>query len=239
LFILCIAYVLLSYIFKEDTSKLNQIDSILVGLNLKESSLWTIDIAHICALINLEHKMFTTTIGVDQNYSTESFYLKDFNQEKVRIENKFKNSQSLGINLEKKSISLEFIKAQFTSNFICIVLVNAACLNGNDLESENDFIDDDDFSTQNVNNKKATCCYFYSSYQQSEVSNLDSNSSQNKKTKNYFGHFIVLIGFDDRKSIVFYRNPASRKPLSYTSYLNFEQARLSYGTDEDILFIYF
>ena len=158
----------------------------------------------------------------------------------LRVENKFKNRQSLGINLEKKSVNFEFIKTQLTLNRICIVLVNAVCLNGNDLENEN-LIDDDDFSTQNVNSKIATCCYFYSSsYQHNEKSNnFDSNSSQNKKSTNYFGHFIVLIGFDDRKSLVFYRNPASRKPLSCTSYLNFEKARLSYGTDEDILFIYF
>ncbi len=183
--------------------------------------------------------MFTVTIGVDQNYSTESFYLKDFHQEKLRIENKFKNSQSLGINLEKKSVNLEFIKAQLAKNCVCIVLVNAACLNGNDLDNEN-LIDDDDLNTHNLHNKKATCCYFYSStYQNNERSNSDSTSSQIEKKTNYFGHFIVLNGFDDRKSIVFYRNPASRKPLSYTSYLNFDKARLSYGTDEDIIFIYF
>ncbi len=234
---MCIVFVRLSYIFKGDVAKLNQIDSILNELNLKDTSLWTIDIAHICALINLEHTMFTATIGVDQNYSSESFYLKDFHLEKVRIENKFKNSQCLGINLEKRSIHLEFIKAQLKKNCVCIVLVNAACLNGNELDSES-LIDDDDLESQNFNNKKATCCYFYtSSNQSSEKEKLDSSSEI--KNTNYFGHFIVLNGFDDRKSIVFYRNPASRKSLSYTSYLNFEKARLSYGTDEDILFIYF
>jgi hypothetical protein len=55
----------------------------------------------------------------------------------------------------------------------------------------------------------------------------------------YAGHFIVVIGFDCTNRIVFYRNPSVTKCLSYISEDNFELARTAYGTDEDILFVYF
>ena len=58
------------------------------------------------------------------------------------------------------------------------------------------------------------------------------------KKNNYLGHFVVLIGYDDNKKLIFYRNPATSKKLSFTSYFNFEIARKSFGTDQDILFIY-
>ena len=59
------------------------------------------------------------------------------------------------------------------------------------------------------------------------------------KRNNYLGHFIVIVGYDDNKRLIFYRNPATSKKLSITSYFNFEIARKSFGTDQDILFIYF
>lgn len=63
-------------------------------------------------------------------------------------------------------------------------------------------------------------------------------NSKKFKKNNYLGHFIVLVGYDDNKRIVFYRNPSTSKILSFTSYFNFEIARKSFGTDQDILFIY-
>jgi hypothetical protein len=71
--------------------------------------------------------------------------------------------------------------------------------------------------------------------------NLTSLKSCAEKPKtdavNYSGHFIILIGYDDNKHLVFYRNPASKRNFSFTSYANFELARRSYGTDQDLLFL--
>lgn len=70
--------------------------------------------------------------------------------------------------------------------------------------------------------------------------NAKSSASATDKTKStgYLGHFIVVIGFDDARRVIVYRNPSSDFEISFTSYENFERARLSFGTDEDILFIY-
>ncbi|KFM79085.1 hypothetical protein X975_02718, partial [Stegodyphus mimosarum] len=55
----------------------------------------------------------------------------------------------------------------------------------------------------------------------------------------YQGHFIVLCGFDKRENKVLYRNPSVLNKVCTMPYDSFENARKSFGTDEDVLFVYF
>uniref|UniRef100_A0A8C6WYT2 Guanylyl cyclase domain containing 1 n=1 Tax=Neogobius melanostomus TaxID=47308 RepID=A0A8C6WYT2_9GOBI len=54
----------------------------------------------------------------------------------------------------------------------------------------------------------------------------------------YQGHFVVVCGFNRTTDSIYYNNPAYSDRVCSTSVGNFEEARRSYGTDEDILFIY-
>ncbi|KAM9622840.1 protein GUCD1 isoform 3-T3 [Trichechus inunguis] len=58
------------------------------------------------------------------------------------------------------------------------------------------------------------------------------------RTPDYQGHFIVLRGYSRAAGCIFYNNPAYADRMCSTSVSNFEEARTSYGTDEDILFVY-
>ncbi|XP_072809570.1 protein GUCD1 isoform X11 [Vicugna pacos] len=59
------------------------------------------------------------------------------------------------------------------------------------------------------------------------------------RTPDYQGHFIVLRGYNRATGCIFYNNPAyADTGMCSTSLSNFEEARTSYGTDEDILFVY-
>ncbi|XP_045880540.1 protein GUCD1 isoform X3 [Meles meles] len=59
------------------------------------------------------------------------------------------------------------------------------------------------------------------------------------RSPDYQGHFIVLRGYNRTTGCIFYNNPAYADPgMCSTSISNFEEARTSYGTDEDILFVY-
>ncbi|XP_072809568.1 protein GUCD1 isoform X7 [Vicugna pacos] len=58
------------------------------------------------------------------------------------------------------------------------------------------------------------------------------------RTPDYQGHFIVLRGYNRATGCIFYNNPAYADRMCSTSLSNFEEARTSYGTDEDILFVY-
>ncbi|CAG9770046.1 unnamed protein product [Ceutorhynchus assimilis] len=54
----------------------------------------------------------------------------------------------------------------------------------------------------------------------------------------YQGHYVVLCGYDIERQKVFYRNPSFGDHVCAMSVSNLEEARKSYGTDEDIIFIY-
>ncbi|XP_076041266.1 protein GUCD1 [Oratosquilla oratoria] len=54
----------------------------------------------------------------------------------------------------------------------------------------------------------------------------------------YQGHYIVVIGYDMNKGTLYYRNPSYKDRICSISLCAFDNARLSYGTDEDIIFLY-
>lgn len=57
-------------------------------------------------------------------------------------------------------------------------------------------------------------------------------------TPPYQGHFILLIGYDAGKGHMYYRNPSFRSHICSITFAKLDMARRSYGTDEDIIFIY-
>ncbi|XP_050735126.1 protein GUCD1-like isoform X2 [Eriocheir sinensis] len=54
----------------------------------------------------------------------------------------------------------------------------------------------------------------------------------------YQGHYILLVGFDMKKGHIYYRNPSFGNRICSISFVKLDKARQSYGTDEDIIFIY-
>ncbi|XP_066249006.1 protein GUCD1 isoform X1 [Euwallacea similis] len=54
----------------------------------------------------------------------------------------------------------------------------------------------------------------------------------------YQGHYIVLCGYDIERQKIFYRNPSFADHVCQMSLSTLEEARKSYGTDEDLIFIY-
>ncbi len=156
-----------------------------------------------------------------------------------------------GIQISQNSLHLNHIKTELSEKNVCIVLVNANLLNGKnvDLPNDNMFLTDE-LNSNWPSHEKKNCCFFNcccESAKTCSMADLDDivalnlahmNNEKSSNNNNYSGHFIILIGYDDSKRLIFYRNPASKRNLSFTSYLNFELARKSYGTDQDILFLY-
>ena len=54
----------------------------------------------------------------------------------------------------------------------------------------------------------------------------------------YQGHYIVLVGFDVPSRVVYYRNPSFKNKICSISFACLDEARKSFGTDEDIIYIY-
>ena len=90
--------------------------------------------------------MFTKTLGVEDSYEAYDFYNKDknFDSEKSRVNEKFAKSAQLGINVQKQSLSLDFIKGELLKKCVCILLVDAGKLkNAKNLDDDDSvFIDE-------------------------------------------------------------------------------------------------
>ena len=56
------------------------------------------------------------------------------------------------------------------------------------------------------------------------------------RKKNYLGHFVPIVGYDD-KGIYVHNQGANAKKFLYINYTTFNKARKAKGTDEDILVI--
>ncbi|KAF8795334.1 Protein GUCD1 like protein [Argiope bruennichi] len=54
----------------------------------------------------------------------------------------------------------------------------------------------------------------------------------------YQGHYIVLCGFNKTERKILYRNPSVFNKVCTIPYDSFEVARKSFGTDEDVLFVF-
>ncbi|KAJ9587308.1 hypothetical protein L9F63_019164 [Diploptera punctata] len=57
-------------------------------------------------------------------------------------------------------------------------------------------------------------------------------------TTNYTGHYIVLCGYNLGSKKFLYHNPSFKKRICMMSFTSLDEARCSYGTDEDAILIY-
>lgn len=142
-------------------------------------------------------------------------------QDENRVNLKFQEAKKHNISINKASISIIRIIEQLLNGPI-ILLTNARILCCDKCKSNK------------ISNELRKCLPWRTTYQ---------------------GHYIVLCGYDIERQKVFYRNPSfdDRKFFFITKFSNklvdvtdvcqmslsiLEEARKSYGTDEDVIFIY-
>ena len=53
----------------------------------------------------------------------------------------------------------------------------------------------------------------------------------------FSGHYVLAVGFDIPKRKIYYRNPTLRDRVCVMSFDRFDEARNSYGTDKDVIFV--
>jgi hypothetical protein len=257
------------------------LNQILTNLNIKDLTLWTIDLAHVCAINNIRHSFYTINCVVQSTYSSIHFYSKTFEDEEKRINDKFKRCDELGIKLNLQSVPLDFIKNEISqsNDCVCIMLVDASKLNPKVViniqneENKNDeclqidesikpsLIPDcslipklfgelpqafneiyEKYRTETTDHWKDKLFPSHKTNQSTEKETLVDSNTHKKEVSNYTGHFIVIIGYDNNNKTIFYRDPAiangDNSRLSYSTEDDVEKARKSFGTDQDILFIY-
>uniref|UniRef100_H0X7J7 Guanylyl cyclase domain containing 1 n=3 Tax=Otolemur garnettii TaxID=30611 RepID=H0X7J7_OTOGA len=185
-----------------------EFESALQELRLTRS-IWTIDLAYLMRHFGVRHRFCTQTLGVDKGYKNQSFYRKHFDTEETRVNQLFAQAKACKVLVEKCTVSMQDIQAHLAQGHVAIVLVNSGLLHCDLCSSPVKY-----------------CCFAPSSHRCF------------CRTPDYQGHFIVLRGYNRATECIFYNNPAYADRMCSTSISNFEEARTSYGTDEDILFVY-
>uniref|UniRef100_A0A4W2CQT4 Guanylyl cyclase domain containing 1 n=1 Tax=Bos indicus x Bos taurus TaxID=30522 RepID=A0A4W2CQT4_BOBOX len=172
-------------------------------------SIWTIDLAYLMRRFGVRHRFCTQTLGVDKGYRSQSFYRKHFDTEETRVNQLFAQAKTCKVLVEKCRVSVQDIQAHLAQGHVAIVLVNSGVLRCDLCSSPPKY-----------------CCF------------TPSGPRCFCRSHDYQGHFIVLRGYSRAAGCVFYNNPAYADRMCSASISNFEEARTSYGTDEDILFVY-
>lgn len=157
----------------------------------------------------VKHKFCTQTLGVDKGYKNQSFYRKHFDTEENRVNQLFAQAKASKVLVEKCTVTVQDIQKHLSQGHVAIVLVNAVLLLCDLCSSPVKY-----------------CCF------------LPIGQKCFCRNPDYQGHFIVLCGYNTASGSIYYNNPAYADRTCCTSIRNFEEARRSYGTDEDILFIY-
>jgi len=60
----------------------------------------------------------------------------------------------------------------------------------------------------------------------------------NKISQKYHGHYVVLIGYDLKEKMVYYRDPGLSARICKVGFSLFDKARFSFGTDEDLIVLH-
>ncbi|KAM9194198.1 protein GUCD1 isoform 1-T1 [Dugong dugon] len=186
----------------------SEFESALQALQLTRS-IWTIDLAYLMRHFGVRHRFCTQTLGVDKGYKNQSFYRKHFDTEETRVNQLFAQAKACKVLVEKCTVSMQDIQAHLAQGHVAIVLVNSGVLHCDLCSSPVKY-----------------CCF------------APRGHRCFCRTPDYQGHFIVLRGYNRAAGCIFYNNPAYADRMCSTSVSNFEEARTSYGTDEDILFVY-
>ncbi|XP_027701494.1 protein GUCD1 isoform X1 [Vombatus ursinus] len=172
-------------------------------------SIWTIDLAYLMGHFGARHRFCTRTLGVDKGYRNQAFYRRHFDAEESRVNQLFAQASSCKVLVEKCTVTVRDIQEHLAQGHVAIVLVDAVLLLC-------------DLCSSPVKH----CCF------------LPIGQKCFCRGPAYQGHFIVLCGYNRASESIFYNNPAYADRVCSTSVTNFEEARTSYGTDEDILFVY-
>uniref|UniRef100_H3B5Z5 Guanylyl cyclase domain containing 1 n=1 Tax=Latimeria chalumnae TaxID=7897 RepID=H3B5Z5_LATCH len=182
----------------------------IAGWNLHlTESIWTIDLAYLMHALGVRHRFCTQTLGVDKGYRNQSFYRKYFDTEEHRVNQLFAKAEASGVLVDKCSVTIQEIQEHLSMGHAAIVLVNAVLLHC-------------DLCSTPVK----YCCF------------LPIGQKCFCRKPDYQGHFIVVCGYNKASGCIFYNNPAYADRVCSASVSNFNEARTSYGTDEDILFVY-
>ncbi|KAM0871647.1 hypothetical protein ACQ4PT_039240 [Festuca glaucescens] len=143
----------------------------------RTTSIWTVDLAYLLHKFSVVFSFFTVTIGANPQYSAETFYREQLQEDIDRVDELFGKAFDAGISIQ--------IHHCLISSWM------------NDVQDVQQFDEDSD----------------------------------------YMGHYVVICGYDADACEFEIRDPASSRKREMVPMKSLDEARKSFGTDEDILLV--
>ncbi|XVF23999.1 hypothetical protein REPUB_Repub13aG0088800 [Reevesia pubescens] len=157
------------------------------------------NLADLCCTTRFSY--YTVTFGANPNYSDERYYKEQLPTDLVRVDTLFQKAVEAGINIRRRSISVEEIAHWILSEkYIAIALVDQYKLN-----------------------QSWAGDVIIPGFHENDVG--------------YTGHYVVICGYDAEADEFEMRDPASSRKHDRVSSRCLDEARKSFGTDEDLLLI--
>ncbi|CAD6333640.1 unnamed protein product [Miscanthus lutarioriparius] len=166
----------------------------------RTTSIWTVDLAYLLNKFSVSFSFFTVTLGANPQYSAESFYREQLQEDINRVDELFGKALDAGISIQCRSITAYDIAFLLLSGHcIAIALVDKSKLN-------------------------LPCM-------------SDHDVQQFNEESDYMGHYVVVCGYDADDCEFEIRDPASSRKRERVTMKSLDEARKSFGTDEDILLV--
>lgn len=172
-------------------------------------STWTIDLCYLLLRYKVQHNYLTQTLGVNPDYHGNPFYDNIIARDTERVNKRFTRAKSVGLKIICGRVVLKDILIHLDTFGPVIILTNSRLL-------------------------KCDRC---------KINRLQLELRRCLRwtaPPPYQGHYIVLCGHahSNLHGRVFYRNPSLNDHICSMTYENVDAARLCYGTDEDVIFVY-
>ena len=89
----------------------------------RTTSIWTVDLAYLLRRFGADVTFTTVTMGANPAYESESFYRDNLREDCERVDALFEGARANGISIERKSLSLDAIKAYAGGGEYLVILL--------------------------------------------------------------------------------------------------------------------
>jgi hypothetical protein len=218
------------------------------------TSIWTVDLAHLLRRFGVDVTFCTITLGANPDFASEvrarpsawracqpslrrsqSFYVDTMEEDGRRVERLFRDAASLGIAIQARARGGARVGVRFSPPMqrrsVCLDELRRLVLSGNYLIIA--LVD-----KRKVRRRVRRCSVRALTPRHAQLSSQGARPDLCCGLgSGYTGHYVLVCGYDGGRGDFVVRDPASSRQTLYVPAASFEEARKSFGTDEDLLLV--
>lgn len=183
---------------------------------------WSIEIAYVLHEFNLDTIYQTEMKGVRDEYSDHDYYQHGLDNDTRRVNALFEKAEKRGVKIRERRVGLDEIQKTLSDDddhSLIIMLVDKCLLRCSLCDK--------------INHPN----HHHTEQRFRRMSNRLERFWHVQVAHSFAGHFVVVFDWDEHSDRFFIKDPAALHDTCVIQSHVLEQARSSFGTDNDILFI--